>query len=265
MIAKNEHSIMVNNLNCILNGSDILKDITLSFEKGKFYSIVGPNGSGKTTLLKNVLKLIEVEKNTVFIESNEITKLKSNELSRLVSYVPQNTNIEFNFSVLDIVMMGRNPYIKRFQTESKKDYEIAEKAMKTTNVWELKDRNINTLSGGERQRVIIARALTQSTDIILLDEPISQLDIHHQISVMNLLKELTEKMGITVITVIHDLNYAIQYSDYLVFLNKGKVFSCGEPEEVITNENLRKVYDMDFHIMKNSKTNKPIILPDFSA
>lgn len=261
MISKNEYSIMVNNLNCILNGSNILNNINLSFEKGKFYSIVGPNGSGKTTLLKNILKLIEVDKKTVFIDKNDVTQLKSNELSKLVSYVPQNTNIEFNFSVLDIVMMGRNPYLKRFQAESKNDYEIAEKAMNITNIWNLKDRGINTLSGGERQRVIIARALTQSTDIILLDEPISQLDIHHQINLMNLLKELTEKMNITVITVIHDLNYAIQYSDYLIFLNEGKVFSCGYPEEVITKENLNKVYNMDFHIMKNSLTNKPIILP----
>jgi iron complex transport system ATP-binding protein len=252
---------MVNNLNCILGGNTILNNINLSFEKGKFYSIVGPNGSGKTTLLKNILKLIEVDKNTIFIDNKEVTQLKSNELSKLVSYVPQNTNIEFNFSVLDIVMMGRNPYLKRFQSESKNDYEIAEKAMNITQIWDLKDRGINTLSGGERQRVIIARALTQSTDIILLDEPISQLDIHHQINLMNLLKELTEKMNITVITVIHDLNYAIQYSDYLVFLDKGKVFSCGYPEEVITKENLKKVYNMDFHIMKNSLTNKPIILP----
>jgi len=252
---------MVNNLNCILNGNNILNNINLSFEKGKFYSIVGPNGSGKTTLLKNILKLIEVDKKTVFIDKNDVTSLTSNELSKLVSYVPQNTNIEFNFSVLDIVMMGRNPYLKRFQSESKKDYEIAEEAMKITNILDLKDRGINTLSGGERQRVIIARALAQSTDIILLDEPISQLDIHHQINLMKLLKELTEKMNITVITVIHDLNYAIQYSDYLVFLDKGKVFNCGYPEEVITKENLKKVYNMDFHIMKNSLTNKPIILP----
>jgi len=261
VIVKNEYSIMVNNLNCILNGTSILNNINITFEKGKFYSIVGPNGSGKTTLLKNILKLIDVDKNTIFIDNNEVTKLKNNELSKLVSYVPQNTNIEFNFSVMDIVMMGRNPYLKRFQAEGKDDYEIAEKAMKITDIWHLRDRGINTLSGGERQRAIIARALTQNTDIILLDEPISQLDIHHQINLMKLLKELTEKMNITVITVIHDLNYAIQYSDYLVFLNDGKVFSCGCPEEVITKDNLKKIYNMEFHIMNNSLTNKPIILP----
>ena len=261
MIVKNEYSIMVNNLNCILNGTSILNNINITFEKGKFYSIVGPNGSGKTTLLKNILKLIDVDRNTIFIDNNEVTKLKSNELSKLVSYVPQNTNIEFNFLVKDIVMMGRNPYLKRFQAESKEDYEIAEKAMRITDIWDLRDRGINTLSGGERQRAIIARALTQNTDIILLDEPISQLDIHHQINLMKLLKELTEKMNITVITVIHDLNYAIQYSDYLVFLNDGKVFSCGCPEEVITKDNLKKIYNMEFHIMNNSLTNKPIILP----
>lgn len=256
-----KHSILVNNLNCIIDGKSILNNISLSFKKGKFYSIVGPNGSGKTTLLKNILKLLAVEKNTVLIERNDVNKLNNNQLSKLISYVPQNTSIEFDFSVIDIVMMGRNPYLKRFQAETKKDYEIAEKAMKRTNIWNLKNRSINTLSGGERQRVIIARALTQSTDIILLDEPISQLDIHHQINIMKLLKELTEEMNITVITVIHDLNYAIQYSDYLLFLNNGKVFSFGYPEEVITKENLKEVYGMEFNIIRNSSNNKPIILP----
>lgn len=258
---EDNHSISVNNLNCIIDGKSILNNISLSFKKGKFYSIVGPNGSGKTTLLKNILKLLAVEKNTILIERNDVNKLNNNQLSKLISYVPQNTSIEFDFSVIDIVMMGRNPYLKRFQAETKKDYEIAEEAMKRTNIWNLKNRSINTLSGGERQRVIIARALTQSTDIILLDEPISQLDIHHQINIMKLLKELTEEMNITVITVIHDLNYAIQYSDYLLFLNNGKVFSFGYPEEVITKENLKEVYGMKFNIIKNSSNNKPIILP----
>lgn len=261
MKSKNLCSVKISNLNCILSDNKVLEDINLDFEKGKFYSIVGPNGSGKTTLLKNILKLIETEKNTVYINENELTQLKPNELSKLVSYVPQNTNIEFDFSVMDIVMMGRNPYLKKFQAESREDYHIAEEAMKITNICSLKHRGINTLSGGERQRVIIARALTQKADIMLLDEPISQLDIHHQINLMNILKQLVESMNITVITVIHDLNFATEYSDFLIFLNAGKVFKYGEPQKVITKENLYKVYNMDFNIIENPITKKPLILP----
>lgn len=256
-----KYPIEIKNLNCSLGNEKILHNIDLKVEKNKFYSIIGPNGSGKTTLLKNISKTLEPLKNSVFIDSTDIKAFKNKDLARKISCVPQNTEINFDFSVMDIVLMGRTPYIKNFQSESKSDIEIAENAMNLTNTLHLKDKNINDLSGGERQLVIIARAIAQETDILLLDEPISNLDIHHQIKILDTIKTLNIKKHITVITVLHDLNIAAQYSDYLMLIKKGELQSSGIAEDVLTQENIKKVYNMDTCIIKNPVTGKPLIIP----
>lgn len=255
------YPIKINNLNCTLGNEQILYNINLKIEKHKFYSIIGPNGSGKTTLLKNISKALEPDKNTIFIEEKDIRELKNKELAKKIAYVPQNTQIDFDFPVMDLVLMGRAPYLKNFQNESSTDIDIVKNAMKLTNTWYLKDRNINDISGGERQRVLIARALAQQTDILLLDEPISNLDIHHQISVLDTIKTLNIEKNITVVTVLHDLSIAAQYSDYLILMDKGKLQAQGIPEDVLTAENIKKVYDMDILILKNPITQKPYIIP----
>ncbi|EET85300.1 ABC transporter related protein [Clostridium carboxidivorans P7] len=155
--------------------------------------------------------------------------------------------------------MGRSPHISRFQQESKEDYDIVENAMKITNTWHFRDKYINQLSGGEQQRVVIARALAQDTDIILLDEPISHLDIHHQIEILDTIKSLSKK--VTIIAVLHDLNLAAQYSDYLILVNKGSIAFQGTPEEVLIEENIKKVYDINMCMIKNPVTGKPYIIP----
>lgn len=240
---------------------EILKNINIKVDKNKFVCLVGPNGSGKTTLLKSMLKIYEPRKNTVYVHNRDITMLKYKELAKKIACVPQNTMIDFDFSVFDIVLMGRSPHLKRFQTESDKDFEIVRKAMERTNTWYLRDRKINNLSGGERQRVIIARALAQEPDILVLDEPISNLDIHHQIELLNITKELCEKENLTVIAVLHDLNLALQYSDYLILLDKGQIVVEGSPEEVLTKDNIKKVYSIDVCIIKNPITGAPHIIP----
>ncbi|MDD3225808.1 MAG: ABC transporter ATP-binding protein [Clostridium sp.] len=255
------YSIKIKNLSCTLGNEKILHSIDLKLEKKKFYSIIGPNGSGKTTLLKNISKSLEPLKSTVFIEGADIRDLRNKSLAKKLSCVPQNTEINFDFSVMDIVLMGRTPYIKNFQSESSADIEIAKNAMNLTNTWHLKDKNINDLSGGERQLVIIARAIAQETDILLLDEPISNLDIHHQIKILDTIKTLNIEKNITVITVLHDLNLAAQYSDYLILINQGKIQANGLCEDVLTKENIKKVYNMDTCILKNPVTGKPLIIP----
>ncbi len=157
--------------------------------------------------------------------------------------------------------MGRSPHLNRFQVEGEMDFQIAQKSMEMTDTWHLKDRSINTLSGGERQRVIIARALSQQSEILVLDEPISNLDIQHQINLLNILKELSRKEDITVVAVLHDLNFAIEYSDYLILMDEGKIVDQGRPEEVINHDNVKNVYDIDIHIMKNPVTKRPLIIP----
>ena len=252
-------AVQVKNLNYSFDEVDILHDINIDFKKNKFYSIIGPNGSGKTTLLKNIAKTLKPYKSTVFIKDKDILDLKNKALARKLAVVPQSSDLNMDFSVQDIVLMGRAPYFSKLQSESENDYVIAKHAMEMTNTWEFHDKFINQLSGGEKQRVLIARALTQDTDIILLDEPISNLDIHHQIEILDNVKSLSKK--ITVIVVLHDLNFAAQYSDHIILVNNGRVVVQGNPSEVLTEENIKNVYKINVCMIKNPVTGKPYIIP----
>lgn len=255
------YPIRVNNLNWSFNDNKILTNITTKISNNSFTCIIGPNGSGKSTFLKGILKILPPKQNTIHIENEDITKLNYRKLSKKIASVPQNTTVDYDFSVMDIVLMGRSPYIKRFQAEKENDFEIAKQAMEMTSTWHLKDRSINSLSGGERQRVIISRALAQQSNILVLDEPISHLDIHHQVEVLNITKELCTTKNFTVIAVLHDLNLAIQYSDYLILINKGHIVAEGSPEEVVTKENIKNVYSIDICMITNPVTGKPHIIP----
>ena len=259
MCNKDSNPIILNNLNFSYNEKHILKNINISFERNKFYSILGPNGSGKTTLLKNILKALPTTDKTIYIDAFDINNYKNKDLAKKMSSVPQNTNLEFDFTSFDVVLMGRSPHLKRFERESNKDYEIVREAMEITNTWHLKDKYINQLSGGERQKVIIARALAQESSIILLDEPISNLDIQNQIEIMDTLKFLNR--DVTIISVLHDLNLAAQYSDYILLLKNGEIFFKGTHEKVLSVNNLKYVYDVNTYIIKNPVTGKPHIIP----
>lgn len=253
--------IRIDDLNWSFGREKILKDIRIRIEENRFTSIIGPNGSGKSTLLKNILKMVTPKEKTIYIYDDDILKLRYKDLAKKIASVPQNTIVDFNFSVMDIVLMGRTPHLKRFEVENKKDFEIVEKAMKITNTWHLKEKSINRISGGERQRVIIARALAQQSEVLVLDEPISHLDIYHQIDILNMIKQLCNRNHITVISVLHDLNFAIQYSDYLILLSKGEIVAEGTPEEVMTEKNIKQVYNIDVYMMKNPITRKSHIIP----
>lgn len=253
--------IVIKDLCFSYNDKEVLRGISLSLERNRFYSIIGPNGCGKTTLLKNISKNLEQNSGKIIVENKDLKKLKAKEVAKLLSYVPQNTSIDFDFTAIDIVLMGRSPYLKLFQQENENDLDIAEKAMKVTNTWHIKNMNINEISGGEKQRVIIARALAQQTGIMLMDEPISQLDIHHQIELMDTIKSLVITSDVTVVAVLHDLNIAAQYSDEIILMKDGNIFAKGSPESVITEENLMMVYGLKSSIIKNPITGKPHVLP----
>lgn len=239
----------------------VLDGLNFEIQRGKFYSILGPNGCGKTTLLKNMLKILEPNKNSIFIEGNDIYNLSTKKMSRLVASVPQDTSVDFDFSVLDIVLMGRTPYLKSFELESEKDLQIAKEAMEMTDTLRLKDKSIKNLSGGERQRVIVARAIVQQTNILLLDEPISHLDINHQVGLLDTVAFLCKERGITVSAVLHDINMAVEYSDYIILLNEGCVVAMGTPKEVIKKEIVQQVYKMDCCVIENPITGKPHVIP----
>jgi iron complex transport system ATP-binding protein len=254
------YPMTVKSLDVSYGKTKVLREISINLEQGRLYGILGPNGSGKTTLLKSMAKTLKPQKGAIYIDNSDVSKLKSKELSRKVACMYQGVESSCDFCVMDIVLMGRYPYIKRFQAENSADIDIAKKAMLESHVWHLKDRKINEVSGGERQRVFIARALVQQTGVVLLDEPVSHLDIHHQMEVLDIIKGLT-KENKTVITVLHDLNLASSYCDYLILINNGVIVAQGEPKKVLNEENIHKAYGIKPHIIKDTKSGKPYIIP----
>lgn len=248
-------------IQCFMGGREIISGISFGVGKGQFCSIIGPNGSGKTTLLRTMAASLEPACGAVLIEEAILSGMKTREIARKLAYVSQNTNIDFDFNVTDYVLIGRQPHLRLLQGEGPEDLEFARKAMEITNTWQLKDKNVNELSGGERQRVILARALAQDTPVILLDEPISQLDIHHQIELMDTLHEMTVDHGITVVVVLHDLNIASEYSDHIVLLNNGKIAMQGSPEEVFCSDVISGVYGLCVKVIDNPETGRPLVIP----
>ncbi|WP_069649962.1 heme ABC transporter ATP-binding protein [Caloranaerobacter ferrireducens] len=240
---------------------NVLEDISLAVKQGAFISILGPNGSGKTTLLKNMCKLLKPLDGKILVDDKELNKIAFKELAKTMAVVHQDINVNFEFTVHDIVMMGRYPYQKRFKPESEKDINVVKRAMENTETWVLREKSIHEISGGERQRVMIARALAQEPKILLLDEPISQLDIKHQINVLNLCKRLNSEEKITIITTLHDINLAARYSDYILLMNKGKIKAFGLPENVLTKENIQDVYGIEVKLIKLHEYKVPYIVP----
>jgi len=231
---------------------NILKEVSFTAKSGEVMGIVGPNGSGKTTLLKCIRKALVPRKGKIMIDGEDIMGWERSEIAKYFAVVPQNTNISFPFTVLEIVMMGRIPHLKRMQSESEKDIEVVKRAMRMTAIDRLYYRYVNNLSGGEVQRVVIARALAQEPKILLLDEPTSNLDINHQFETMKLIRDLARKEGMIVVIISHDLNLSMRYCDNLILLKEGKVFSSGSPESVLTKENIRNVYGVEAMIEYNA-------------
>lgn len=256
-----EYEVRVEGLDFSYENNYILKNINLSIKEGSFVSIVGPNGSGKSTFLKNLSRYLKPQKGIVMLGNDDITKLSQKEISKRLSVVPQNILVEFDYKVKDIVLMGRHPYVKRLKGETPEDIKIAERAMKYTNIMEFSNRNFNELSGGEKQRVILAQALAQQPKVLLMDEPISHLDLQYQVEILDLVKKMTLEEGLTSIAVLHDLNMASAYSDYIVMLKGGEVFCKGEPAEVLTIENIARVFNTNVSISINPATGKTYIYP----
>jgi len=227
-----------------IDDKEILKGISARFEPFRIHGIVGPNGSGKSTLLKNICRIWEPREGRVLINGRDTKTFSRRELSRAVTLVPQNTNVGFPVSVYDIVSMGRNPHLGRFQPLRKRDRDIIDWALKETDSEGLKDRIVNELSGGECQLAVVARALATEAPLILLDEPTSDLDIKHALAIMDLLVDLKGK-GKTIIVSVHDLNLARRYCDTLTIVCQGGFFFAGSPDEALSRENIKRVFDVD--------------------
>ena len=239
----------------------ILRDISLNIEKGSYVALLGPNGSGKSTLLKNISSLLNPFSGTITINGYNIKNLSFLERSKIISYVPQQYNINFSFTVKETVLMGRTPYQYRFKKFSDEDINIVNNSMKQTNIFHLKDKYITELSGGELQRVFIARSIAQKTDILLLDEPIAHLDLQHQLHLLNLLKTININEKKTIIIILHDLNLAAQFCEQIILMKYGKIFYQGKPEYVLTSKNINSIYNIKSIIEKNAITKKINIIP----
>lgn len=239
----------------------VLKDFSCDVKKGEFVSLIGPNGSGKSTLINAVMQSINIQSGEIILGGKNNKEYSAKERARYAAVVPQNFQTNFAFKVKDIVMMGRNPYLKRMQTETVKDIEIVEESLKMTNTFHLKDRKINSLSGGERQRVIIAGALAQKPQLLILDEPTNHLDIHHNLEIMELIRTLNKEDGITVFAVLHDINMAARFSDRIFLLNDGVLVRSGNVADVINEETLKPIYQIDMVVRNNKLTESLEIVP----
>ncbi len=244
--------IEIQDLKYEINNKLILDDICLKVKEGELVGLIGPNGAGKTTLLKCLNGIYKAE-GTVKINGKLINQMTSKGLAEKVALMHQNTQIGFPFPAREVVLMGRYPYLKRMQRESKEDYKIARKNMEYTDTEKLEDCVINEMSGGERQRVLFAKTLTQETDIILLDEPTASLDITYQEQIFKYSRELSEQ-GKTVVAAMHDLKIAAKYCTRLVLMNNGRIVADGSPEEVLTSQNLSCVYGVNALVYKNRIT-----------
>jgi iron complex transport system ATP-binding protein len=250
--------LTINKLSFNYAAFQVLKDVELKMELGEMLSIVGPNGSGKSTLLKCINRILKPKQNTVLIDGQDASKFKIKELSKIMGYVPQSSTSTFPFTVFDVVLMGRAPYIH--WNLGDQDTEVVAEMLELLGISELAMRHFNELSGGEQQKVIIARALAQQPQILLLDEPTSSLDIKHQLEILCILKGLTLTKERAVIVSMHDLNLASRFSDVMVMLKQGHIYAVGAPEDVLTEKNIETVYGIKAKVSA-SIIGKPQVTP----
>lgn len=236
--------LQTKNLSYSIKNQKILDDVSFTIERGEFSALLGPNGSGKTTLIKILSGVIRQYQGVATLHGLYINGLTPKGLAKTVAVVPQEANFIFPIKALEVVLMGRHPHQKGFAFDSLEDHQIAKSAMMKTDCWQFSARNIQTLSGGERQRVLLARALAQKPDILLLDEPANHLDLKHQKDLYELLDVLNKKEGVTILCVMHDLNWASRYARQVLLLKNGRVMANGSPRDVLNSANIASVFDV---------------------
>jgi len=249
--------LQVENLSFRYDRHPVLEDLTFSVATGDFVGIVGPNGTGKTTLLKLLYRLMTPQQGRIVIDGTNLAGMTRGDISRKIAVVSQETQINFPFSALEVVLMGRSPHLRGLQFEGQKDFDVARRAMELTDTLHVAHRPFREISGGEKQRVFIARALAQETDMVLLDEPTANLDIRHQIQFYDLMTVLNEEKGIAVITVSHDINLASEFCKKVLLIDQGRIFGFGKPDGVITRENIEAVYHTPVLVDLNPETRAP--------
>ncbi|MBT2687698.1 ABC transporter ATP-binding protein [Bacillus sp. ISL-47] len=226
----------------------VVENVSVSIPKGKITSFIGPNGAGKSTLLSMISRLISADEGEILIEGKRLDQCKSKDLAKQISILKQSNNISIRLTIRELVSFGRFPYSQGRLT--KEDWKYVDEAIEYMELKDIENKYLDQLSGGQKQRAYIAMVIAQNTDYILLDEPLNNLDMKHSVQIMKVLRRLTQEMGKTVIIVIHDINFASTYSDYIVALKDGKVVKAGTTDEIISSPVLKEVYDMNIQIQE---------------
>jgi iron complex transport system ATP-binding protein len=252
--------LTVENLHAGYGDKLALQEVTLTVAAGDFVGVLGKNGCGKTTLLRALRGTLPPRQGLVRLDDRDLHTFDKRTLARRMAYLPQDLLIELDFTVREMALLGRSPYLSRFAQESDEDRRVAEEAMQMADVLHLAERPVTQLSGGERQRALIAMCLAQEPQILLLDEPTNHLDVGHQLTVLDLMARLHRRHGLAVVAVFHDLNLAAEYCTRLVLMDNGRVAKIGAPGEVITEEAIRRVYGVDVAVQENRVSKRPHVV-----
>jgi len=238
----------------------VLHDINLSIRAGEMIGLLGPNGSGKTTVIKLVSGILKPNKGEIRLDGSILSRLSRKSVARSLAVVPQQFHIPFAFTIGEVVMLGRIPFLKAFAEESKVDRQFVANTLELVGITELNERRFDELSGGERQKVILAMALAQQPRLLLLDEPTAHLDITHQVEILELVKRLNVEQRLTVIGAMHDLNLAALYFDRLILLKEGRIWADGTPDQVLTEDIIRDVFSATVSVEPHPVTGTPHIV-----
>lgn len=238
----------------------IFQNLSVNIPYGEVTTIIGPNGCGKSTLLKTIGRILKKENGNIYLQEQDMQKLSTKEIAKRLAILSQSPSAPFQLKVEELISYGRYPHRKNVNRLSKKDIEVMEWAMDVTNTFEFRNRELAELSGGQRQRVWLAMALAQGTDILLLDEPTTYLDMAHQLEVLKIVQKLNEEHGCTVVMVLHDINHAARFSHNLIAMKQGKIIGSGTPSTIMTQEVLKNVFQIDAKIIQDEEMNIPICI-----
>ena len=256
-----QHTLCANNLSTGYPNHTVIQDLNIALPSNKVSVIIGGNGCGKSTLLKSFCRLGKVLNGSILLDGKQIHEYHSKEFAQKLGLLPQTPVVPEGISVIDLVARGRFPYQKFMQRMNHSDYEKIQQALEIMGISDLADRNIDELSGGQRQRVWIALALAQDSDILLLDEPTTYLDIAYQVEILEIMKELNRKKGITIAMVLHEINLACRYADHLFAMKNGKLFAEGSPKDIVTEHLMREVFDLESKIIEDPVFGTPFVIP----
>ncbi|HDK7138503.1 TPA: ABC transporter ATP-binding protein [Clostridium botulinum] len=251
------NSITTTNLAIAYEDKLIVNGLNMNIPKGKITTIIGPNGCGKSTVLKTIGRILEPKEGLVYLNGDDIRNLSTKEVAQKMAILPQSPQAQGGLTVGELVSYGRFPHKKGFGKLSPEDKKVIEWALDITKLTELEVTMVDNLSGGQRQRVWIAMALAQQTDLILLDEPTTYLDMAYQLEVLELLYNLNREESCTIVMVLHDLNLAARFADYMIAIRSGNIVRCGTPKEIMTNKVLKDTFNIDAEIVWGSKTDRP--------